>query len=437
MKKWRKEASEVKLTDDEKAMLQGSEGKARQKAMELLVRYGEALGAERLIATNNVCGYMMATSPFARDFAAKYGGLDAALSEFNLDSSETIEFPQVKVFSCQLETSLDPQYWELQGATKDLYEAHIANEAFNVGIGVNQLCTCTPYLVGNVPVKGEHCAWMESSAVVYINSVLGARTNVEGGESTTAAMLTGKIPDWGFHLDQNRLGTHLIHVEWEVESVLDWGLLGYYAGQMVGEKIPVFHGIRHLPNMIRLKHLGAASASSGGVEMFHIPGITAEARTLDEAFGGKKAVDVLRFGKAERMLAYDKINACAHDSAVDFIMLGCPHAAMEELWEICRQLAGKKVNSGTSLWIFTPRAIKDMADRNGYTQIISEAGAVLMSDTCPALGQFMPKGTKVGATNSAKQAHYLPAILGIQCWFGSTADCIQAAITGTWRGELK
>jgi hypothetical protein len=413
----------VKLTDDEKAMLDGSEGKARQKAMELLVRYGKAVGAEKLIATNNVCGDRLAASSFAR--------------EFNLDSSEPSEFPLVKVFSSQLETSLDPEYWQLQGATQEQYEDHVANEAFQVSIGINQLCTCAPYLVGNVPVKGEHCAWMESSAVVYINSVLGARTNTESGESTMAAMITGKIPYWGLHLPENRLGTHLINVEWEVESALDWGLLGYYTAQLVKKGIPVFYGIRHVPNLVKLKHLSAALPLAGGIEMFHIPGITAEARKLDDAFGGRQPLDVLRFGKAERMLAYDMLNACAHDSTVDFVILGCPHCALEELWEICRLLAGKKVNSNTSLWIFTPRAMKVMADRNGYTNIISEAGGVLMSDTCPVQGRVKPQGAKIVATNSAKQAHCLPGIPAIQCWFGSTADCIDAAVTGKWRGELK
>jgi hypothetical protein len=121
----------------------------------------------------------------------------------------------------------------------------------------------------------------------------------------------------------------------------------------------------------------------------------------------------------------------------DFVILGCLHCDLEELWEICRLLAGKKVNSNVSLWIFTPRALKAVADRSGCTKIISEAGGVLMSDTCPVRGKFKPQGTKVAATNSAKQAHCLPGILSIQCWFGSTADCIEAAITGKWRGELK
>ena len=126
---------------------------------------------------------------------------------------------------------------------------------------------------------GEHCAWMESSAVVYCNSVLGARTNTEGKESTGAAALTGRIPYWGFHLDINRRGTHLVEVAIPVEDIMDWGLLGYWLGEIVQHEIPVLTGALIRPMLIKLKHFGAAASSSGGVEMYHFPGTTPEARS--------------------------------------------------------------------------------------------------------------------------------------------------------------
>lgn len=412
----------MKLTIEEQAIVGGSEGTVRQKAMELLVHYGESVDAERLIDTNNVCGDIR---------------LATVLSMFNLESTELSDFPLVKAYSCQMGTGLDPEQWQLQGVTQEQYEAQVADEAFAASIGVNQLCTCAPYLIGNVPVKGEHCAWQKSSAVVYINSVFGARTNGENNEITIAAMLTGKIPYWGLHLPENRLGTHLINVEWEVKSALDWELLGYYTGHLAKTGKPVFYSIQHAPNLRRLKGLSAALQAASECELFHIPGITAEARNLNEAFGGKHPLDVLRFGKAERMLAFDMLNACAHDSTVDWVILGCPHCSLEELGEICRLLAGQKVHSNVRLWIITPRALQTVADRTGYTRIINKAGGVLMSDACPAEGRVKPQGAKVVATNSAKQAHCLTGIPGMQCWFGSTADCITAAVTGKWQGELK
>jgi predicted aconitase len=225
-------------------------------------------------------------------------------------------------------------------------------------------------------------------------------------------------------------------VEYDVESVMDWGLLGYYAGEIVQERVPVFAGIRRIPNIDRLKHCGAAAASSGGVELYHILGITPEAHSRDEAFGKKKPVETLKFGRAERKIAYGNLTS-ASDPDVDFVMLGCPHYTIEQIWNACKLLEGKRVHSNTSLWIFTPRALKEIADRQGLTEIIERAGANLLTDTCPAISRHYPKGARVAATDSAKHAHYLPPILDLPAWFGSQEDCIQAAITGKWRGELR
>jgi predicted aconitase len=426
----------MRLTDYEKAMLDGKEGQAVQKAMELLVRYGEALGAERLVETNNVYGTVGAAAPFAREFA-KDLSQDAIFCEFSLDTPEVFDIPKTKTFTCHGVLPVDMEHWELQGVSADVYESNRKSQAFAARIGLQLMDTCTPYLVGNVPVKGEHCAWIESSAVIYCNSVLGARTNTEGRQSIGAAMMTGRIPYWGYHLDENRLGTHRVDVEIETESIMDWGLLGYYTGEIVQERVPVLSGTRRVPNIARLKHFGAAAASSGGVEMYHIAGITPEARSLEEAFGKKKPVATLKYGEAERRQAYENLNSSGRDRDVDFVVLGCPHYSIEQIWEACKLLEGRHVHPDTRLWIFTPRAIKSIADRNGYTDIITGAGGTLMTDTCPALGQVQPKGTKVVATDSAKQAHYLPAILGLQAWFGSQEDCLEAAVSGQWRGELK
>lgn len=426
----------MKLTDDEKAMLDGAEGPARQKAMDLLVRYGNALGAERLVATNNVCGVVGATTPFIRDFANGKGGLDAVFSEFNLDSAEVVPIPPVKVYSSHLQQGIDPKHSVQQGIGEEVVTLFRRGEDYSAKLGVQLLNTCTPYQVGNLPTKGEHCAWMESSAVIYINGVLGARSNAEGRESTGAAMMTGRIPYWGYHLEENRRGTHLIELDIKVETVSDWGLLGYYVGDRVQERVPVITGTTAVPSLVRLKHFGAAAASSGGVEMYHIVGVTPEAHNLETAFGSNKIVETLRFGAAERRQVYESLNSTAQDSQVDFVMLGCPHYSIEQIWEVCRLLEGKRVHENTELWIFTPRAIKQLADQNGYTRIITEAGGHLMSDTCSALGRVMPKGVKVAAVDSAKQVHYLPAIMGIQAWFGTTADCVDAAVTGRWSGHL-
>jgi predicted aconitase len=266
--------------------------------------------------------------------------------------------------------------------------------------------------------------------------VLGARTNTEGRESTGSAMLTGKIPYWGYHLDENRRGTHLIKLDIDVPSTFEWGLLGYFIGEQVQEKVPVVTGIRAVPNLQRLKHFGASASSSGGVEMYHLVGVTPEAPSLEQAFGGNRPLRTWHYGAAERRETWERLNSTAVDRDVDYVMLGCPHYSLEQIWEACQLLKGRTVHENSNLWIFTPRAIKAVADQNGYTKIIEDAGAHLMSDSCSAMSRAMPKGTRVAALDSAKHAHYLPAIMGVQAWFGTTADCIDAACTGCWNGRL-
>ena len=424
----------MQLTDAEKGMLDGRKGKATQKAMELLVRYAEALGAERFVDTNNVAGVPGSANPFLQNYYKDKSSneYDAIFSYFDLDSDELVDVPQALVQTCCLQGGADPDHWETLNTKPAVFKMYQEREAFAADHGVKILKTCTPYLAGNTPAKGEHCAWMESSAVVYCNSVLGARTNTEGRESTSAAMLTGKIPDWGFHQTEFRFGTHRIDVEVPVESVMDWGMLGYFVGDAVQERIPVLIGKLGQPDLVRHKHFGAAAASSGGIELYHLVGMTPEAATMEEASGGRKPVEVLTYGRAERQKTYDAINANASDPNVDYVMLGCPHAALEQIGEVCRLLAGRHISANANLWIFTSRAVREQADARGYSKTINDAGGMLMTDTCSAFAQALPPGTKVAALDSAKQAHYLPAIMNIQAWFGSTADCINAALTGRW-----
>src|SRR5690606_4600130 len=189
--------------------------------------------------------------------------------------------------------------------------------------------------------------------------------------------------------------------------------------------------------VVRYKHFGAAAASSGGVEMYHIAGVTPEAPTLAHAIGSHAPVEIIRYGREERRRTYETLNANARDPNVDYVMLGCPHAALEQIEEACRLLDGRRISENCRLWIFTSRAVRQQADTAGLSEVIRRAGGHLLTDTCSAIGQALPPGTKVAALDSAKQVHYLPAMMGIEAWFGSTADCIEAALTGRWNGDLR
>jgi predicted aconitase len=423
------------LTDDEKRILDGSEGPARAAAMALLVRYGTVLGAERLVETNNVCGGAVGTLPNRRNVLPPDADMDAVYSLMNLDSDTRFEIPPVKANTWKLIEAMDPDHWEAQGVSAATHALVERNAAFCNRVGINRCNTCTPYQVGNVPVFGEHCAWMESSAVVYVNSLLGARTNVEGAQSTAAASLVGRIPYWGLHLPENRHATHHVEVEIPVDDMMDWGLLGYWVGEQVQEAIPVLTGLDRPGELRKFKHFGAAAATSGAVEMYHVPGRTPEAPTFEAATGGRTPEAVLRYGQAERRQAYQNLNS-ATDPDIDFIMLGCPHNSLDQLRLLARLLDGRKVSTNTDLWIFTPNAIRTVARSMGYEAIIERAGGKLMSDSCPALSRVSPGDVKVVATDSAKQAHYLPGTLGYQVWFGRVEDVIDSAVAGRWVGKL-
>jgi predicted aconitase len=248
-------------------------------------------------------------------------------------------------------------------------------------------------------------------------------------------MLTGRIPDWGFHRDEYRRGTHLIEVATPVESVMDWGMLGYFIGGVVEDSIPVITGAIAQADPLRHKHFGAAAASSGGVEMYHIVGVTPEAASLEMALGGRKPMVTIQYGTRERRRVYDSLNANGCHPNVDYVMLGCPHASIEQFREVAQLLDGKKIK--THLWMFTSRAVKTVADMSGFTKTIEDAGGLVMTDTCSSVARAVPRGTKVAAVDSAKQVHYLPAMTGVEAWFGTTEDCINAALTGRWKVELR
>ncbi len=426
------------LADDEKAMLDGVGGVAKQKAMELLFRYALALGAERFVDTRNIAGVPGSSTLFLQKYFEEHSGngsFEAVFSLYDLDAGEVMAVPPASGNCCHLQGGMDLEHWTDLGMSREAMRHQREDEAELARHGVRIMKTCTPYLAGNLPVKGEHCAWMESSAVVYCNSVIGARTNTEGRESTSAAMLTGKIPDWGFHRDDYRRATHLIEIQTPVESVMDWGMLGYFIGEVVEENIPVLTGAIRQADPLRHKHFGAAAASSGGIEMYHIVGVTPEAGSLEMALGGRRPMTTIQYGAEERRRVYETLNANGRDPNVDYVMLGCPHASIDQFRDVARLLQGKKIK--THLWMFTSRAVKTVADMSGFTKTIEDAGGLVMTDTCSAIARAVPKGTKVVALDSAKQTHYLPAMVDVGAWFGTTEDCIHAALTGRWAGELR
>ena len=170
--------------------------------------------------------------------------------------------------------------------------------------------------------------------------------------------------------------------------------------------------------------------------MYHMKGITPEAPTLEAAFGGAPRGERFTYGARQRREVYERLNSIGESRDVDYVMLGCPHFSIDQIADAAQRLEGRTVHANSALWIFTSRAVKATAVASGYDTILRKAGAKLMTDTCSAISQAIPPGTKVAAFDSAKQTHYLPAMMDIEGWFGTTQECIDAACSGKWEGRL-
>jgi predicted aconitase len=400
------------LTEEEQKMLDGEYGKAIQQSMKVLVTLGKIYGAERMIKITNV---------HAPGVSYRVTG-DAGLNYVKEASHDAV----FKIPMTLNSIGIDYQDWEKIGFPHDFAQKQmeLSNAYHKMGaIAVN---SCTPYLTGNLPVFGEHIAWGESSAIVFANSVLGARTNREGGPTALAAALTGCVPEYGLHLDKNRRGTHLIKVERQPVTDKDFAVLGYFTGKFAGKDVPVLEGIQKRPSLENFKTLGAAMASSGAVALYHIIGHTPEAPEKSAVIYGD--VETTVFGQKE----YDKVcEKFSFSGPVDFVVFGCPHTSIIEMRDIARLLEGKKIKSG--LWVCTSRPVKNLADTMGYSGNILDAGGEIVCDTCPVLCYTLSqRNYKTVATNSGKMAHYAPGLWNLQPVLLDMGECIQAAVDGKW-----
>jgi predicted aconitase len=405
----------MKLTDEEKRMLDGASGQPVKMAMEIVTAIGEIYGAEKLIPikTAHIAGLSLKSHGIAGmewvEDIAKSGAKVCVPTTVNVIGVDRSREPEM------------PADWSTnQLRIEKAYEC----------MGCYGSSTCVPYYMGFIPKFGESIAWAESSAVVFTNSVLGARDNREGVPTAMASGLTGRTPLYGLHLDENRKGDVLYKVTADLRDIADYGGLGAYVGKRVGTKIPVFNGISY-PSTEALVYLGAALASSGGVAMFHVAGVTPEAPTVEAAFGGKK-YDTIVITNREIEEGKQQLTS-ARDNKVDYVALGCPHYSLSQLEETARLLHGKKISKDVTMWVHTNVAIKAMAAQLGYVRAIEESGAIVTQDLCTILGNPEALGFKTLATNSGKMAFYAPGSNGFGVWFGEAKRCVDAAVTGFWK----
>jgi len=395
----------MKLTIEEQDMLIGKYGKAAKKSMEILTTLGEIFDAENMVA---ITGVQIA--------GVSYANLGEAGLEY---LSEMAEDGKVRVLTTLNPAGMDRENWEVLGIDKEFAKnQNRAIDAFAT-MGIITTCSCTPYLIGNTPHFGQHLAWAESSAVCYANSVIGARTNREGGPSALAAAITGKTPRYGYHLEENRHGEVLIEVKAQIKGTDQFGVLGKIIGDKLGElgkKIPYITGISSA-TVEELKSFCASVATYGGTALFHMETITPE-------YDKYPRPDKISFGITQDDLNKTRSELIDEDLEIDFVSIGCPHASIHEIAKIANLLKGKRVKK--EFWITTARPTKRIADEAGYSKIIENAGAKFAADTCcvvaPIKGRF--KGIMV---DSAKACYYGRAKNKFKVKIGSIEKCIEEA----------
>ncbi len=410
----------MKLTAEEQKMLDGEYGKAVQKSMQILTSLGDIYGAERMLPVKSVHmpgSSLVVAGEAATCFVEQMGEEGTAFQAYTTLNTGAMDMDRPQELGFSQET-VDRQR-RLTGA----YER----------MGAVACHTCTPYLIGHCPRFGEHVAWGESSAIAFVNSVIGARTNREGGPAALAAAIAGRVPAYGYHLEENRRGQFLIRVDIPLVDIADFGALGYWVGTRVESGVPVFTGIPGSVSVDQLKALGAALASSGAVALFHIVGVTPEAPSLEAAFGGNTPKEEWHFGQKERDEVYATLSK-QQGQPVSLVALGCPHSSLNEIMQVADRVRGKRVK--TAFWMLCAQPVKHLAQRSGHAQVLEEAGVTLVCDTCPVLGAMAEPMARIGmtamATNSAKLAHYAPGQWAIPTYYGTTEQCVNAALKGVF-----
>lgn len=409
----------MQLTDRERRLRDGAMGEPLRRAIEQQIAVGEFFGAERLVPVTNV--HMMGDMEVMGDAGFEFvGSLVAAGARFTVPvttNARCVDFDHAEA------VRQDPALVRRERALVQHLRA----------LGAMQVDTCINYQTVYQPQRGEHLAWGDTGTVIWANSVAGARTNYEAGPAAVAAGLTGVTPAYGYHLDAQRAGSLAFEIRAQLDDYADWGALGGVVGRRTLDywKVPVLTGRRGAPGGDELKHFGAALASYGSCAMFHMVGVTPEARDEAEAFRGP--------APAERQVIDDAALAAFYrtypeDRAeIDAVIFSAPQLSVLEIRRLVELLAGRRVHGNTALLITTNFANREMASRLGYVGVIEDAGGRVLSGVCWYIMEPAKMAKTFGwnniLTNSAKMANIIGGYR-LHPILRSTDVCIEAAVTG-------
>lgn len=409
---------ELELSSRDRAMLAGDLGPASRLAMRILVRMAAIWRAASLL---DITGAHIDSALYVGDATLEYAEHLAELGA------------RVAVPTTLNVSGVDTAAWQEWAVPPDwAAKAHRQMVAYEA-MGCRSTWTCAPYQSEPRPAFGDQIAWGESSAIVFANSVLGARTERYPDLLDICAAITGRVPAVGLHLTEHRAGTVLIRLAELSERIQQddafFPVLGHLVGSAVQGGVPVLAGLATHPTEDQLKALGAAMASSGAVALFHVVGVTPEATTQAAAFHGMAPPREITVSLADLRDARRDLDT-AHGAKLDMVVLGSPHFSFTEFQRLAELVAGTTRHPAVRVLITTGRGVKLMAERAGLLEPLERFGAELAVDTCILTSPMLPDHVRVLMTNSAKYAYYTPSLLGRQMSFGGLRDCVRSAVAG-------
>lgn len=401
----------MKLTKEQQDMYDGLYGPGVAKAMKIQVAIGECFNATQLVPITNA---HVALSNQESDlwFAQQMVDLGA---KCRIPATVNPGF-SIEYFSKHPNEALSQKDIDHMQATHDAHKA----------LGCKLTYNCTPYMDTNIPMFGEVIAFSESSATPFVNAVWSARSNRESAQSALCAAITGFVPEYGLLLDENRFGTILVNVEADIKSDFDFNLLGYM-GKKIGPGIPVFVGLGEYVSKEAHRNLCAELNTSGAYAMYHIVGVTPEAKTLEDAFNNKEPQRIVTITNEDLEQVLIKDISDEGNRSIDFALFGCPHSSTDELLYFCEFLENKKLK--VPLWIMTSALTKNNAIKMGLLDKLNKAGADIIEDTCSDQPCWHFLEGKVGVTDSPKLAYY-PRKRGLEFVVRDLDTCLNAALEG-------
>ena len=406
------------LTDHDRALLAGEHGPAAKMAMSILVRMAGVHGASAMLdITQAHIDSTIYVGDAGLEFAERLASLGA----------------RVAVPSTANVSGVDEHHWREWAVPPEWARQAYRQMMAYQRMGCKPTWTCAPYQTEAPPAFGEQIAWGESNAIVFANSVYGARTERYPDLLDICAAITGRVPAVGLHLTENRAGQVLMRLAGVPERLQGddsfYPVLGHLMGKVAQDRVPVVAGLAVKPTHDQLKALGAAAASSGTVALFHLVGVTPEAPTLEAAFQGRRPerdveVTLDRLRGARRELT------TADGLGVDLVVLGSPHFSFNEFRQLASLLANRTRHPNVQFLVTSSRAVRDLAQAAGLLDPLERFGGRITVDTCILATPMLPPSIRRLMTNSAKFAYYSPGLLGIDVTFGSLEDCVNSAAEG-------